>query len=52
LVEDDWELAEDEHREADADLLYVTFLAETITIETLLSKINDEGFEAKVLSHE
>lgn len=50
MVEDDWETKE--NREPDPDLLYVTFGAETITIEKLLAKIREEGFEAQVLPHE
>ena len=46
LVEDDWA------RGMDADLLHVTYDGSRVTIELLLVKIQDEGFEAKVQKNE
>lgn len=36
----------------DPDLLHVTFDGSRVTIDALLAKIEDEGFQAKVQAHE
>ena len=46
-VEDEWE--RELEAEEDLDLLFVTYDANRLTVEQLLAKIEELGFEAKVV---